>query len=248
MKFDAVVLAGSDPEAWLAEEGVDNKSLLLIDGKPMVQYVLEALAASAYHANTILVGSFPLTGDLAGLVQIQVPAGDTMEENIRRGVAKTTADLVTVLGSDLPFITTQDLDRVMETVERIPASLYLPVIRKEDIEARFPGSKRTYAHLTEGSVKAGNMLFFRREDWPLVEQFMADVVAGRKKIWKLAKIFGWNYVLRLIAGRLSIAQLENAVARFIKRPVKAVMMDAPGLGVDVDKPEDLILARAILEK
>jgi len=248
MRFDAVVLAGSDPEAWLAEEGVDNKSLLPIDGKPMVQYVLEALAASAYHAQTILVGSFPLTGDLAGLVGIQVPAGETMEENIRRGVAKATADLVTVLGSDLPFITTQDIDRVMEAVERIPASLYLPVIRKEDIEARFPGSKRTDADLTEGSVKAGTMLFFRREDWPVVEQFMTDVVAGRKKIWKLAKILGWNYVLRLIAGRLSIAQLENAVARFIKRPVKAVMMNAPGLGVDVDKPEDLILARAILEK
>ena len=248
MQYDAVVLAGSDRESWLKEEGVDNKALLTIDGKPLVQYVLEALRGSRYHGRTILVADFPSNEALAPLVDVWVPAGDSLEENIRRGAKKATAPLVLIVSSDLPFLETADVDLFCDFCLKNPAYYYIPVIRKEDIEARFPGSKRTYAQLKEGKVKAGNMVIFSIEAYDLVERFMSEVIGGRKKIWKLASIFGAKQILKFALGTLSIHELEAVSSHYIGKPGRAVILNAPAMGVDIDKPEDLILARAILEK
>lgn len=248
MDFDAIVLAGPGKEDWLAQEGVSNKSLLPIDGRPMVEYVLQALKGSRFLKNLILVAGFPLSEGLKPLVDKYVPAGDTMEENIERGVLETSSPLVAIMGSDIPFISSETIDRVISLCSSYPASLYLPVIRREDIERIFPGSQRTYARLKEGEVKAGNIFLFKRENWHTVEGFLSKVVAGRKQLWKLAAILGWKYALKFLLGKLSVEELENVVARETSLPVKAFLMDAPDLGVDVDKLDDLILARAVLEK
>lgn len=248
MEFDAVVLAGSGKEEWLTQEGVSNKSLLPIDGRPMVEYVLRALRGSKFLKNLILVADFPLSPVLQPLVDKYVTSGKTMEENIERGVLETTSSLVALLGSDIPFVSSQTFDQLISLCSQYPAALYLPVIRKEDIEKAFPGSQRTYARLREGEVKAGNLFLFKRENWHTVEAFLSKVVAGRKQLWKLAVIFGLKYLFRFILGKLSIAELESVVTKATSLPVKAFLMNAPDLGVDVDKPEDLILARAVLEK
>jgi len=41
---------------------------------------------------------------------------------------------------------------------------------------------------------------------------------------------------------------KKKYANYIKMPAKALMIKAPELGEDVDKLDDLVLARAILEK
>lgn len=248
MEFDAVVLAGGGVEEWFAGEGVQNKSLLSIDGRPMVEYVLRALKGSRFLKNLILVSNFEVGEGLKPFADKIVPAGNTMEENIERGVMETTSPLVALMGSDIPLISTQTIDRVISLCESYSASLYLPVVRKEDIERVFPGSQRTYARLKEGKVKAGNLFLFRRESWHTVENFLSRVVAGRKQIWKLASILGTKCLFKFLLGNLSIEELENVVSRATSLPVKALMIDAPDLGVDVDKLEDLILARAVLEK
>jgi CTP:molybdopterin cytidylyltransferase MocA len=152
------------------------------------------------------------------------------------------------MGSDIPFVSSQTFDQVISLCDQYPAALYLPVVRKEDIERAFPGSQRTYARLKEGEVKAGNLFLFKRENWHTVEAFLSRVVAGRKQLWKLAAIFGLKYVFKFVLGKLTIEELEGVVARATSLPVKAFLMNAPDLGVDVDKPDDLILARAVLEK
>lgn len=248
MEFDAVVLAGGGREDWFAQEGVANKSLLRIDGRPMVEFVLRALRGSHYLKHLILVSNFQIGDELKPLVDKVVPAGNTMEENIERGVMETSSPLVALMGSDIPLISTQTVDRVISLCESYSASLYLPVVRKEDIERVFPGSQRTYAHLKEGNVKAGNLFLFRRENWHTVENFLSRVVAGRKQIWKLASILGAKCLFKFLVGQLSIEELEKVVSRATSLPVKALIIDAPDLGVDVDKLDDLILARAVLEK
>jgi GTP:adenosylcobinamide-phosphate guanylyltransferase len=248
MQYDAVVLAGSDREAWLQEEGVNNKALLPIDGKPLVRYVLEAVRGSRYHGRTILVADFPPHEELKPLVDIWVEAGNSLEENIRRGVKMAKGPLVMIVGSDIPFLEASDIDRFVQFCLANPAYYYIPVIRKEDIEARFPGTRRTYATMKEGKVKAGNLVIFSIEAYDLVERFMSEVIAGRKQIWKLARIFGVKQILKFALGILTIRELEQVSSHFIGKPGRATIINAPGMGVDIDKPEDLILARAILEK
>jgi len=248
MDFDAVVLAGSGKDDWLAPEGVENKSLLAIDGRPMVEFVIRALKGSRYLKSLILVADFPLPPDLEALVDKMVPAGETIEENVARGVNVASSPLVAIVGSDLPFLSSRTMDELISMCQAHPASLYLPVVSREAIEKAFPGSQRTYARLKEGRVKAGNIFLFKRESWPTVEAFLSKVIAGRKQMWKLAAILGWKYILKFLLGRLSIPELEKVVAREASCPVKALSIDAPELGVDVDKLDDLILARAVLEK
>jgi len=252
MNFDAVVLAGSGKEDWFLTEGVQNKALIPIDGKPMVQYVLEALKGSRYLGQSILVANFDPPPSLSSLIDVLVPAGETLEENVKKGVAQAQGPLVAIFSADIPFLTSRRLDEIIEYCEQNPASIYLPLVLRKDIEEAFPGSKRTYARMKEGELKAGNAFFFQKETWPTVEKFISIATSSRKSIFKIAWAFitllGWKALPGFLFGKLSVFDLEKRVADYVKMPAKALMIKAPELGEDIDKLDDLILARAILEK
>ncbi|MCD0157206.1 nucleotide-diphospho-sugar transferase, partial [Deinococcus sp. 6GRE01] len=121
-----------------------------------------------------------------------------------------------------------------------------PVVRREVCEAAYPGVKRTYARLRDGTFTGGNLFLL---DPALIGQFLPrlrEVLAARKAPLKLAGLIGPGVLLRLVTGRLSVAALEAKVSALLGVPARALITPHAAVGTDVDKDEDLTLAEAQL--
>ena len=108
--------------------------------------------------------------------------------------------------------------------------------------------------IAEGTFTGGNLAllnpaFLREHDATLRTAY-----ARRKDIPGLAKMLGPSLLARLLGSRLfpgllTVRILENAVSRLLDgATVRAIVSTFPEIGADVDRPEDIVIARDLLQK
>jgi len=249
--IDAVVLAGgADRGQILAHTGVAYRPLLEVGGRSIIQRTLGALRGAAAIRNVSLVAPEPVqaaVGDDA--VDMRVPAGESFLENIVHGVeaASGGTDHLLLLTGDLPLITPEAINDFVERSLAAGVDACYPIIPKESCERRFPGSHRTYARLREGVFTGGNGVVVTADFVPLRRQLVERLYLSRKNPLKLAAMFGLGFIFGLITGRLTLPQLEARAGAIISGRVAAIISTYPELGFDVDKLEDLYLARRVAE-
>lgn len=236
----AIVLAGQPNQGLLkAMSGVEYEAEILVGGRPMADWVLDALWAAPSVSSIGMVGPAslgrdgvilaPMTGDLFGNILnglTTVPAGE---------------ERVLFVTSDIPWITPGALEAFLKGAPD-DADVVYPVIPKEAAERRFPGTKRTYVRLREGTVTGGNLFLARVASVGRLKERAEVLLAHRKAPLKLARDVGLGLLLRLITGRLSLPQAEDRVGSLLGIRGRAIMFPYAEAGVDVDKPEDLALA------
>ncbi|MCH1927236.1 hypothetical protein L6232_20735, partial [Shewanella sp. C31] len=66
------------------------------------------------------------------------------------------------------------------------------------------------------------------------------VVALRKRPLALARMIGLDVLLKLLLGRLSVAELEARAGRILGVEARALLTPFPEVGVDVDREADLV--------
>ncbi|PYE48407.1 nucleotidyltransferase family protein [Deinococcus yavapaiensis] len=243
--WNAVVLGGGDPLDPLAQaHGVPVKALLDLGGEPMGRIVLRTLRESGRVSRVAYVG--PLHGDMTEFVDLNLPDSGTLLGNLEAGVrALGEQAMVLVVTGDVPLMTPQMLRDVLDGAPS--ASLVYPVVPKDACEAAFPGVKRTYARLKDGTFTGGNVFLL---DPKLIEAFLPklrQLLALRKKPFALARLIGVDVLFRLLIGTLSIAQLESRVSKILGVPARALVTRHAAIGTDVDKEEDVTLARRYLQ-
>lgn len=245
--LDAVVLAGGvDRGGLAAETGVMHRPLLDIGGRPMIQRVLASVRGASSVGRVALVAPDPVQGAVGDeAVDVRVAAGDVFIENIQRGVAAVDpgSDRVLVLTGDLPLVTPAAINDFVQQSLAARADVTYPIIPEQSCERQFPGARRTYVRLREGTYTGGNGVVLTRHfvasQWQLIER----LYAARKNPVKLAAMFGLGFILGLVTGRLSLAKLEAHASHLVGGRVRAIVSSYAELGFDVDKPEDLDLAR-----
>ncbi len=245
-QWNAVVLGGGDPgEALAVAHGVAVKPLIELDGRPMGQYVLEALRGSGSVNHVAYVG--PLTPSMRGLVDLEVPDAGRLIANLEAGLrALGEQRRVLVATADVPLISGAMLRDVLDAAPE--AGLVYPIVRREVCEAAFPGVKRTYVKLKEGRFTGGNVFLL---DPALALRFLPKIeqlLAQRKRPLALAGLIGWPVLVRLLTGRLSLSELERRVSAILGAPVRALISEHAAIGTDVDKEADLDLVRARLKQ
>ena len=251
----AIVTAGrsaheDDPLAAYTQNG--PKALIPIAGKPMIAYVVDALAESRYIQHIVVVALDPAAG-----VKFSVPVeyiGDAggILANTEAGMQYALAhypdvDAVLLSSSDVPTITPSIVDAFIEECLRTGHDLYYSVIERSVMETRFPGSRRSYVHLTNGDFAGGDILLLRpsltlsnRDLW----QSLAD---ARKSAVRQARLIGLWTFLKLVTHRLSLADAERRVQKALSINGRAVPFPYAEVGMDVDKPFQLEIVRADLE-
>ncbi len=251
--WDALVLGGGDPgDEFAAAHQVRVKSMIPVAGKPMGQWVLEALRQSGAVGRVAYVG--PLSADMATLVDLQVTDRGSLIANLEAGVAAlqecrpaeshTTSPRVLVSTADIPMLSAQMVRDVLANAPE--AGVVYPVVCKEVCEATYPGVKRTYARLQDGTFTGGNLFMV---DPALIGEFiprLRALLAARKAPLRLAALIGPGILLRLVTGRLRVAQLEHKVSDLLGVKARALITPHAAVGTDVDKESDLLLAQRVL--
>ncbi len=227
----AIVLGGGE-EPWARAYGVRSKALVPYRGRPMAEWVLEALAQAGLEA--IYVGENP---GLSPPPRLTLPDRGSLLENLEAAMREVKGQALVATG-DIPHLTPEAVAFVLESAPE--AAFVYPIVPKEVVEARFPGSRRTYARLREGTFTGGNLLLLDRDLFYRALPLIRRVVALRKRPWALARLVGLDIPLKLLLGRLSLGELEARARGLLGVEVRALVTPYPEVGVDVDRPEDLV--------
>jgi len=255
MTVDAVVLAGGvDRGEIAAHTGVVHRPLLEVGGRPIIQSELAALRGAGEIGRVVLVAPAAVQAAVSeAAVDVRVDAGDSFLGNVVSGVEAlggaatgTVGDKrVLLLTGDLPLITAEALNDLVAQSLAARADACYPIIPKESCERRFPGGRRTYVRLREGTFTGGNGAVVTRGFVETRKDLIGRLYAARKNPVKLAAMFGLGFIFGLVTGRLSLRQLEARAGRMVAARVTALISTYPELGFDVDKLADLQLAREV---
>ena len=251
-KTNVLILAGGTLPEDLKQysSGHDNRALLKIGEKYMVEYVAEALRGSGEVGRVMAVGmKEPLEKALGGKADEVMEARDTMLENIRLGLDYFQgAKQLLISTCDIPLITPEIVNRFLEACNKTPADVYYPVIEKKFNDEKYPATKRTYFKLRDGTYTGGNLVMLNpeviRKNWSLLEQ----AIAARKSPFKLLSMIGFGFIIKYLFHRLTLADAERTVASIVGCRGRAVPVPDPEIGIDVDKESDYVLVKEILER
>jgi dTDP-glucose pyrophosphorylase len=255
--MDAIVMAGGTPQPgeYLYEETNGSpKAMLDIAGKPMVQWVLDALCSAKTIDQVVVIGLPPESCDVRCHKPLYFyPNQADMIENIRTGAKKVLeinpqAHHILIASSDIPAITAEMVDWEVNTAMETDHDAYYHVITREVMEARFPGSHRSYVHLKGMDVCGGDMNIVRAQTVTGNDALWKKIVDSRKNALKQASLLGYDPLFLLFFRLLS---LEKAVALASKRlsiKGRAIVCPYAEVGMDVDKPHQLAIMRADLAK
>lgn len=255
--FTVLVLAADrgpdDPVSRAA--GVTHKCLARVAGKPMLERVVAALAASPQVGriavslrDTAVLDQLPALAPLeqAGRLQAVQAAGSPS-----RSVLQAAAELddpfpLLITTADHALLTREMVDHFCTASRASGAEVTAGLTAAGVLLARYPQSKRTYLSFRDERYSGSNLFALMSEPALALPQLWLRVEQQRKRPWRIAAVFGPVLLLGYLLRRFS---LDEAMARISARlglGVAAVKMPFAEAAIDVDKPEDLALVEEIL--
>lgn len=237
----AVILAGGNVPPTLTAF-CSHRALLRVNDRLMLEYLLTTLHAVPEILDTVVVAPVDAQDELSILPGNVIATGETLVENMQRGAAALRGEQLTHLlfvTGDIPLVTAEGMSDFIHASLASGGALTYPIIPQEACEARFPGAKRTYVKIKEGTFTGGNAIFTEASLLDDKQALIQDLYMARKNPLKLAGILGWATVARMLTGSLTISYLESVATRILQAPIRAIITRHAEIGFDVDKASDL---------
>jgi molybdopterin-guanine dinucleotide biosynthesis protein A len=234
----ALVLAGRRNDGRLRSVSeADWEALIDVGGAPMAIRVARAVAEASEAV--AVVGPAELGPLLPAGARLVPPQADLLA-NLERGLSIfPDEEALLVATGDAALLRAEHVLAFRRGVEAAAeADLWYSIVPRHVVEAFLPGVRRTYVRLREGSFTGGNLLALRPATFGRLKRIAERVVALRKSPLGLARLVGFGFVLRLLAGVVSLAEAERRFSALAGVRGKAVVLPYAEVGVDVDKPSD----------
>jgi GTP:adenosylcobinamide-phosphate guanylyltransferase len=252
--MDAIVTAGGIPkpdEPLYAYTQGASKALLDVAGKPMIQWVLDALDQASNIERVLIMGLPEDCGVSGSKVVCFMPNYEDMIENIKVGVRELLrinpdARHALLVSSDIPGITGEIVDWVVNAAMQTDDEAYYNVITQEVMEKRYPTSRRSYVHLRGMNVCGGDMNVIATRLVTQNDEIWRKLVDSRKNALKQAALLGVDTLFLLF---FRLINLDDGIAKVSKRlniKGRAIVCPYAEVGMDVDKPHQLEIMRADL--
>lgn len=254
--MDAIVLAGGIPQPddplYSYSKG-DSKALMDIAGKPMVQWVLDALSGAKHVDNVIIVGLSPKNKLKSKKPVHYLSNQGRMLSNIVAGVDKSLElnkknQYVMVVSADVPALKSEMVDWLVETSMETKADIYYGVCTREVMEKRFPNSKRTYTKLKEIELCGADVNIAHVSMTTDHLDMWETLIGNRKNPLKQAGIIGLGTLWSVFTRSISLDALVEKVCKRIGISGRAIIWPYAEACMDVDKPHQLELMRKDLAR
>lgn len=251
MTLGALVLAGRDNTGALAEvSDAALEALVPVAGRPMIAYVLDALRSSGAVGPIVVVGEPDALREAAGSDGVTFAApGKTLIDNLRIGFAALDGvQRVLAVTSDIPLLTGPAVDDFIARAGEAGGGFHYAVVERHVYEAAFPGSRRTWVRLRDGTFTGGNLFLtdavVAAGALDLVDRFYAN----RKNPLGLARLLGLGTIVSFLLGRLTVPRLERRVSAMVGAQGRALITPYAEIAFDVDRGEDVAAAETWLTR
>lgn len=272
--IDAVVLAGKSKliVPGSLDKTINNnidpnyKAIIKINNKPMVNYVVEALAESDYVNNIYIVGEENKLNKINFSRGKEIRFVDdkrSFVDNLIEGGNKSKSRKILYSTSDIPLITSKDVNNfIRECSHKKNSHFCLAYYLKEDYEKNFSGIKSgKFYQLGDKFVKNGCIFMLDRDFLDEVNKnknmrnIIASLYSGRKKgLWPYIKLIpksisfaSLSLLIKYKRRTLTIDEAEKLLSRIIKYNIVAIK-SSPEVGIDVDSYKDLKNIGEIIKK
>jgi GTP:adenosylcobinamide-phosphate guanylyltransferase len=254
--MDVIITCGGIPktdEPLFKETRGGLKVLLKLGGKPMIQWVLDALSAVPELGRVIAVGLPDGTDLKTPQKLITIPNQHGLLENILAACQlilekNPQAQKALLVSGDLPGLTGEMIAWMVEAINKEEADFYYTIVPRTLMEKTFPLSKRTYLRLGDGEFCGGDITALNPQLAKSNLKIWQKLIATRKNPIRQASLFGFNALFQLFTGRMTVQGAEKMVSNRIGIRGKVLEVPYAEMGMDVDKPFQLDLLRAYLEK
>ena len=235
-RADAVIIAGGKihSEDLRAAAGVDVRAIIDLHGKPLLQWVLEALNAAQSIDRLCVVGDTELLRPIAEPLGARVVEEGTDEvDNLYRGIeALTGARWVFMGASDLPMLTPEAIDDFVANAPN--ADVVFPICEESVTLAQYPDREWTFIKTPGGSFTGGCGFLFRPQALLERRAWVQEVFDSRRNPWKLMRIWGLAFGLKALLHRVSIADAEAHISEVLGLTGRAYVTQYPDLCYDLD--------------
>ena len=255
--MDAIVMAGGIPKPdeplYEYTQGI-SKAMIDMAGKPMIQWVLDALS-EAQKVDSVTIIGLPEDSSVTCNKPVNyVPNQGGMLDNIVAGIEKVLeknpqAEYVLTASSDIPGINSEMVDWLIDDAMKTKHDIYYGIVKREVMDARYPDANRTFTKLADMHV-CGADIHIAHKSMVTDPEHLAmweELMGKRKSPLKQAASIGILTLILLLMGRLS---LDGAIERVTKRlniTGRPIIWDHAEPAMDVDKPHQLEILRADLE-
>jgi len=254
--MDAIVTAGGIP---LPEDPLypytngDSKALVDVAGKPMIQWVLDALGDSKHIDNVIIIGLSSKSDVTCKKPLHFISNQGRMLSNIVVGVEKSLeldpkTEYVLVASSDIPGINAGMVDWLVENCMQTKEDIYYGVVPREVMEARYPGSNRTYTKLKDIQLCGADMHITHVRMATEHLDMWEELIGNRKSPLKQAATIGFGTLLRVATRSITLDDLVVTITKRLGITGRPIVWENAEPGMDVDKPHQLELIREDMEK
>jgi GTP:adenosylcobinamide-phosphate guanylyltransferase len=249
--MDAIVTAGGIPQPgdplYVYSNG-DSKALIDVAGKPMVQWILDALGDSKKVDNVIIIGLSSKSGLTCKKPLHYISNQGRMLSNIVAGVNKSLelnkkSEYVLLVSSDIPALKGDMVDWLIKTCMETRDDLYYGVCPREVMEARFPTSNRTFTKLKDMEVCGSDINVIHVSMTTNHLNTWEELIGNRKSPLRQAAVIGWDTLFQLFTRQFTLQRLVERASQRIGVKGRAIIWPQAEPCMDVDKPRQLELMR-----
>lgn len=240
---DAIVPAGGTIDAEFAQlVGTQEKALIEIGGRSILQAVVQALRDSGRIRNIVVVGSSSVREQVSSLGVECIEPGDSGPENIFRGFDKLQqlapkVEQALIVTCDLPFVSGESVASYLDLCPP-DRDICVPVIDREAFEAAYPGTTSTFVQTKDGTFTIGGMFLMSARKLPQLRQSIEQIFAKRKSKIGMAMLIGPKFVWKYLTKSLTISDLEAKIESMLRCTGAAVRGAPVDLAYDIDYRDD----------
>jgi len=249
--YDMVIPAGGTIDSgYAAAIGSLHRALAPLgpEGRPVLQYVVDALRATG-AANRVIVVAPPGVQEVITGVDVWLKAGESGAQNILAGLAEADPSrLCLVCPSDLPLLTPDSVTAFLQQC-RADVEVCVGLVRADAYHTQFPGAPlsqfttlRDVGPVTLGSIFLVHPGLITREAALLDRLFEA-----RKSQWRTAKLLGPHLLWGWAAKRLNVPMVTTRAEELTGGKVQIVSEVSPLLAYDIDTLDDYTYANLRLK-
>jgi GTP:adenosylcobinamide-phosphate guanylyltransferase len=249
--MDAIVTAGGIPQPndpLYSYTNGNSKALIDVAGKPMIQWVLDALGESKKVNNVIIIGLSPKSGLTCKKPLHYVSNQGRMLANIVTGVNKSIElhpknEYVLIVSSDIPALKGEMVDWLVATCMKTKDDLYYGVCPRDVMEKRFPTSNRTYTKLSDMEVCGSDINVIHVNQVTQHLDTWETLIGNRKSPLRQAAVIGLDTFYQLWRRKFTLQGLVERASERIGIKGRAIIWNHAEPCMDVDKPHQLEIMR-----
>lgn len=248
-RFHVILLAGGEKGSLFESTGYAEKALIPIHGRPMLSRVIEAFRNCDRVDQIVVVGSANLENlEAMKFVRKRIFTGLNVVQNLLHAVTyvkhrlyggATEHNGYVISFCDAVFLTPEIIDDTLKSIDQLDGDVVLHYVEKSTFQEQGFPSQRTYIPVGNCHYTGSTIYYVKK---------FSKIFAAMPKLIELRKHRkDSKTLLRLIGCEgADLPEIEQALSRKIDARLRICVSKHARIGIDVDKPSDLELAKQML--